>query len=182
MLVMTNRTQGSEWSLSPRTRAVVPLALLCGLVAGCVVLPAKARVAQIGDMPIPSGGVAVSVLFSRDFSPETRKSLGEEMVECVTRGLTEAAPEVRLVPDEEFYRAVFGVKPGEVLLRADTIGTLLARPDIRQRVAESGLTHLILVGGATHHYSHGASIDGIPNVMYFWWSSATRNTQLMTSA
>jgi hypothetical protein len=134
--------------------AGVLVVLLSGLVAGCIVipLPAEVKVGQRGDVQAPSSGIALSVLFSHDFSTETSRSLGEEMVECVTRGLAEAAPEVRLVPEEEFHRAVFGVKPGEVLLRADTIGTLLARPDIGQRVSQSGLTHFILVGGATKTY------------------------------
>lgn len=151
---MTNRTRWSEWSLPPRACAVMLVALLTGLLAGCIVIPLSAtvEVAQSGDVQAPSGGIALSVLFARDFSPGTPRSLGEEMVECVTHGLAKAAPEVRLVPEEEFYRAVFGVKPGEVLLRADTIATLLARPDIGQRVRESGLTHFILVGGATKTY------------------------------
>jgi hypothetical protein len=130
----------------------VLVVLLSGLLAGCVVIhlpAAEVNVAQSGDVLTPSSGVALSALFSRDFSPETSRSLGEEMVECITRDLAKAAPEVRLVSEEEFYRAVFGVKPGEVMLRADMIGPLLARPDIRQRVRESGLTHFILVGGAT---------------------------------
>jgi hypothetical protein len=129
--------------------------LLSGLVAGCIVIPltAEVKVAQSGDVQAPSSGIALSILFAHDFSPETSRSLGKEMVECVMRDLAKAEPDVRLVPEEEFYRAVFGVKPGEVSLRADTIATLLARPDIRQRVGESGLTHLILVAGTTHHHS-----------------------------
>jgi len=124
-------------------------ALLSGLVAGCIVLPAKVEVAQRGDVLTPSGEIALSVLFSHDNSPETPRYLREMMVKCVTDGLAKAALEVRLVSEEEFHRAVFGVKPGEVFLRADTIRTLLARPDISQRVRESGLTHLILVGSPT---------------------------------
>jgi hypothetical protein len=151
--------------------------LLAGLLAGCMVIPAKAKVAQSGDMQAPSGRIALTVLFSLDFSPETPKSLGAEMVECITRGLTDAAPEVRLVPEVEFYRAVFGVRPGEVLLRADTIGTLLARPDIRQRIGESGLTHLILVGGATHHHSPGR----IEAPQLAIGGHSTRSTQLTAS-
>jgi len=112
----------------------------------------QVKVARSGDVLTPSGGIALSVMFSRDISPETLRSFGEEMVECVTRDLAKAVPEARLVPEEEFHRTVFGVKPGEVFLRADTIRTLLDRPDIGQRVRESGLTHLILVGGATKTY------------------------------
>jgi len=148
---MTNRNRESEWPLPRRACAGMLVVLLSGLSAGCIVIPhsAEVKVRQSRDVQAPSGVVALSVLFARDFSPETSRSLGEEMVECVTRDLAKAAPDVRLVPEEEFYRAIFGVKPGEVFLRADTIGPLLARPDIRQRVRESGLTHLILVGGAT---------------------------------
>lgn len=149
--IMTNRTRWFEWSLALRACAVVLVALLSGLVAGCIVIPltAEVKVGQSGDVQAPSSGIALSVLFARDL---TSRSLGEEMVECVTHGLAKAAQEVRLVSEEEFHRAVFGVKPGEVLLRADTITTLLARPDIQQRVRESGLTHFILVGGATKVY------------------------------
>jgi hypothetical protein len=88
------------------------------------------------------------------------------------------------VPEEEFYRAVFGVKPAEVLLRADTIGTLLARPDIRQRVGESGLTYLILVGGGTH-YSGGSSgfvgAGGFGAAIVAGVTEKTRSTHLTAS-
>jgi hypothetical protein len=76
---------------------------------------------------------SVAVLFTRDFSPETPKSLGEEVVECVTHGLLKTAPDVRIVAEQQFDRTIFGLKPGEILLRKDTIRILLARPDIRQR-------------------------------------------------
>ena len=149
LATLMTRKRGSEWALRPQACAGVLAALLSGLVAGCIVLPAQVEVAQSGDVLTPSGGIALSVLFSHDFSPETPRNLREKMVKCVTDGLAKAALEVRLVSEEEFHRAVFGVKPGEVFLRADTIRTLLARPDISQRVRESGLTHLILVGSAT---------------------------------
>jgi hypothetical protein len=155
----------------------VLVVLMVVLVAGCIVIPATAKVSQSGDVQAPSGAIALSVLFSSDFSPGTSKRLGDEMVECVTHGLAEAAPEVRLVPEVEFYRAVFGLKPGEVLLQADTIRTLLARPDIRQRAGESSLTHLILVGGATHAYSSGKfDAGGLGGAAY-----TTRSTRLTAS-
>ena len=147
--IMTNRTRRFEWSLALRACAVVLLALLSRLVAGCIVIPlpaAEVKVAQSGDVQAPSSGIALSVLFSHDFSPETSSSLGEEIVECVTHGLAKEAPEVRLVSEEEFHRAIFGLKPGEVFLQADTIATLLARPDIGQRAREVGVTHFFWWG------------------------------------
>ena len=168
--LMTSWTRRPKRVLPPCACSGMLVALLTGLLAGCMVIPAKVKVAQSGNVQAPSEGISLSVLLSHDFSPETPKHLGAEMVECVTRGLAEAAPEVRLVPEEEFYRAVFGVKPGEALLRADTIGTLLARPDIRQRVSESGLTHLILVGSATHHRG------GPSSFLSYQWKRRTRLT------
>jgi hypothetical protein len=160
------------------------VALMAWLLAGCIVIPAKATVAQSGGVRTPSGGVALSVLFSYDSSPETPKSLGEEMIECVTRGLTETAPGVRLVPEEEFHLAVFGVKPGEVMLRADTIATLLARPDIKRRVGASGLTHLILVGGATRNWPDEGFFVGTGGFgagVAVGWTGTTRSTRLTAS-
>jgi len=169
--LMTNRKRGSEWPLSPRACAGMLAVLLCGLSAGCIVLPAKAKVAQSGDVLTPSGGIALSVLFSRDFSPETLRSFGDEMAECVTHDLAKAVPKIRLVHEEEFHRAIFGLKPGEVFLRADMIGPLLARPDIRQRVAESGLTHLILLEGATRSTPVSGSNRGVGSAVFGWMRS-----------
>lgn len=158
-------------------------AVLAVVLAGCVVIPAKATAIRSGEVQAASGGLAVAVLFSRDFSPDMPKGLGEDIVKCVTRGLRETAPEVRLVSEEDFDQAVFGVKPGEVLLRRETIKPLLARPDIRQRVRESNLTHLILVEGATRH-DPGDSSSGSMAIPYVWmggWSESTRHTQFVAS-
>src|SRR5262245_3528919 len=169
-------------SLAP-TFAVGLLAVLAVVLVGCVVIPAKATVTRSGEVQPASGGLAVAVLFSRDFSPDMPKGLGEDIVKCVTRGLRETAPEVRLVSEEDFDRAVFGVKPGEVLLRRETIKPLLARPDIRERVRESQLAHLILVEGATRH-DRGGSSSGPITIPYVWvgaWGESTRRTQFIAS-
>ena len=169
-------------SLAP-TFAVGLLAVLAVVLVGCVVMPAKATITRSGEVQPASGGLAATVLFSRDFSPDTPKGLGEDIVECVVRGLRETAPEVRLVSEEDFDRAVFGVKPGEVLLRRETIKPLLARPDIRERVRESHLTHLILVEGATRH-DPGGSSSGPITIPYVWvgaWGESTRRTQFIAS-
>ena len=59
---MTNRTRRSEWPLSPRTHAAMLVALLIGLLAGCIVLlPTKEKVTQSGDVLTPYGGIALSI-------------------------------------------------------------------------------------------------------------------------
>jgi hypothetical protein len=158
-------------------------AVLAVVLAGCVVIPAKATVTRSGQVQAASGGLAVAVLFSRDFSPDMPKGLGDDIVKCVTRGLRETAPKVRLVSEEDFDQAVFGVKPGEVLLRRETIKPLLARSDIRERIRESHLTHLILVEGATRH-DPGGSSSGPVTIPYVWvgaWGESTRRTQFIAS-
>jgi len=164
--------------IRPVVRACVTglLVPLIGFSGGCVAIPTKANVAQSGEVQAADGALTATVLYSRDFSPETPRSLGEEVVECVTRGLTETAPEIRIVSEEEFDRAIFGVKSGEVLLRRDTIGPLLTRPDVSQRVGQSGLTHLILVEGATHNVPGNSGSWVVPYSMGAWGESK-RNTQ-----
>jgi hypothetical protein len=144
----------------PRSKGCVPahqglLAVaLATLLSGCIVpVAVKPESERTGDVRRSSGAVAVSVVFSRDFSPEAPNNLGQEMVACVTEGLTAAVPEVRLVSSAEVHRALFGVQPGGVLLRADVLPALLARPEIRRRASEIRLTHLIMVGGHTRQTS-----------------------------
>jgi hypothetical protein len=126
--------------------AVVWAAMLAGCIVPTSVKPESERT---GDVRRSPGALAASVVFSRDFSPEASNSLGQEMVACVTEGLTAAVPEVRLVSSAEFHRALFAVEPGGVLLRADTLPILLAQPETMRRASEIGLTHLIMVGGHT---------------------------------
>jgi len=159
---------------------VTARALMIGLtmaLAGCVVMPAKATIVQTGSLPAAAGGIAVAVLFSRDFSPETPTSLGREMVDCVNHGLAKVIPDIRIASEEEFARTIFGLKPGEILLRRDTIGALLTRPDIAQRISRSGLTHVILVEGATHHDTGDGGLAQVPHVWLGAWSESKRRTE-----
>jgi hypothetical protein len=164
-----------------RVRTAVLTAVLAGLLGGCIVpIPAKATASRSANLP-PSGQTAVVVLFSPDFSPQTPPGLGRDMVRCITRGVEKAAPGVRLVSEKDFHHALFAARPGEVLLRHDTIADLFARPAIAQRVRDLGLTHLVLVAGETSR--QGAQVAGgaagpcCAAVM----SEATKSTRLAAS-
>ncbi len=191
--MMDQQSKRFVWAspvLSHRPRA---LALAVGLTvasAGCVVpLPAKAKVDRTGELSSRSGGVVLSVVFSHDFAPETPENTGRDIVNCVTRGIAEAVPDARLMSSGEFHRAIFAVEAGEVLLRLDTIGVLFGRDDVKQRVQRIGLTHLILVGGATHrdielgvapviplgHPGLGATLAGPA------WAAGKRHTRFAAS-
>jgi hypothetical protein len=111
-----------------RSATVVLVVAASGVGAGCIIFAGKAHVTSSGKVPLSAGGIALSVVFSHDFSADTPRSLGNNIVDCVTRGLTEAAPDVRVLAADDFHRLVFRVKPGGVLLRPDTITSLLSRP------------------------------------------------------
>lgn len=156
------------------------LAVVSALLAGCVVpISAKPETQRMGDVRGSSGSLAVAVLFSRDFSPETSDSLGHAMVACITDGLAGAVPEVRLVSSTELHRALSGVAPGGVLLRADVLAPLRARPETRRRAREIGLTHLIMVAGQTWQTGEPGGSGG--GGAAAGWVAGTRSTRLTAS-
>ena len=129
-----------------RLRAGFVLAL-AALLTGCV-MPASVKTSTSEVTPLRlEEERKVAVLFSSDFSPETPGGLGEDMTECIGRALQKVLPRGSVVREEKFYEVVFpGLTPRQVLLRADTLPTLVARPEIRQRLDQLGLHYLILVG------------------------------------
>jgi hypothetical protein len=119
-------------------------------LAGCVVVPAtKVKTSREVLAPVAlAEGRKVAVVFSADFSPETTMKLGSDMIECIRKAVRDTAPGFALVSPADFYGAVFpGLVPQQVLIRADTIPALLARPEIRERIDRAGIGHLVLVGG-----------------------------------
>jgi hypothetical protein len=91
--------------------AGVAFVVLGSVAAGCVVFPTAANVTTTGQLSAPTRGIALAVVFSHDHAPETRRHLGKEMVDCIVKGVADAAPDVRVVSAEEFHRVVFGSSP-----------------------------------------------------------------------
>ena len=160
--------------------SLAALAVVLAGLGGCIVpIPAPAtasRTADLGWTDVPT----VAVLYSLDFAPETPASLGREMVACITRRLAKTAPDVRLVSAAEFFREVFAGEAGAVLLRRETLPELLAQPHVAGRLGRAGLTHLVLVGGATTRTGRpvagGAAFGGV-GVAF----EATKSTRLSAS-
>ena len=124
------------------------LAVILPLV-GCVVVPAS-QVQTSSEMPpLTLGeGRKIAVLFSSDFSPQASRALGEDMVKCIRAAVRDDMPGVTVVSQEEFFTAVFpGLTSQQVLLRADTIPVLVARPDLRRRIDQARIDYLVMVGG-----------------------------------
>lgn len=92
----------------------------------------------------------VSVIFSPQVSPGTTSTLGQEMVDCVTRSIQITLPAVRAVSSDEFHRVAFPDVAAEVApLSSESLGYLLNQSDFRDRIASLRVRYLILVGGAT---------------------------------
>ena len=140
-------TTSRAWSA--RLLSLAVLAVVMTGFSGCIIpIPAPATATRTADLA--SGGEPiVVVLYSKDFAPETPAGLGREMVTCITRRVAKTAPDVRLVSEAEFFREVFEAEASAVLLRPETLQGLLAQPHVAARLTSTGLTHLVLVGGAT---------------------------------
>ena len=59
--------------------------------------------------------------------------------------------------------------------------SLLSRPEIKQRVEDSGLTHLILVAGSTHHRPGQPFGGALPPALAIGGLRTTRSTRLTAS-
>jgi len=158
--------------------AAAAVSAACGACV-FVPLPAETTVVRTGSAVASERPLVVTVLVNPD-DDRTTRSLGRQMVDCITRRLSETTPVVRVAQPKEFYHSLFQLEPEEVLLNAATVPTLLSRPDIRQRADDAGLTHLILVSGATVQQGD-PQVGGIPPVFLLGWMDASRNTRLIAS-
>src|SRR4051794_4210693 len=87
---------------------VVVLITTAGLT-GCAVVPAS-RVDTQREIssPVALGeGRKIAVLFSPDFSPQTSRSLGEKMVDCIRTAVRDDMPGVTVMSQEHFFAAAF---------------------------------------------------------------------------
>ena len=156
--------------------------VLAALLTGCVVVPAKVKTSQEVAAPLNlEEGRKIAVLFSSHFSPETRADVGRDMVECIERALREGLPGASVVQQEQFYEAVFpGLTSKQVLLRADTLPILVARPEIRQRLDQLGLHYLILVGADVRSVVGGGALLLWPlPLLWMGWGTQVQMTAVL---
>lgn len=161
-------------------RVALRLAIIVPFV-GCVVVPAS-QVQTSREMvsPLALGeGRKVAVLFSSDFSPQTSRALGDDMVKCIRAAVRNDLPGVTVASQEEFFAAVFpGLTPQHVLLRADTMPVLVARREIRERIDRAGIDYLVMVGGRIESRSEIIGLGPAPVVMGGWDKHAKMNATL----
>jgi hypothetical protein len=128
-------------------RAGVALNVLIAL-GGCVVVPAsKVNTSRDVSAPVILGeGRRIAVMYSADFAPLIQRSLGLDMVDCIRDAVRAGVPHVAVLTQDQFFPLIFpGLSARQVLIRADTIPALLAREEIRRRLDEAEIDHLILV-------------------------------------
>jgi hypothetical protein len=161
-------------------RLALTLAVILSLV-GCVVVPAS-QIQTSREISVPldlGGGRKIAVLFSSDFSPETSRSLGEKMVDCIRTAVRDSMPGVTVVSQEHFFAVAFpGLTPQQVLIRADTIPALVARLELRQRINQAAIDYLVMVGGQIEGQSYGGLLGPAPVVLGSWDKHAKMNATL----
>jgi hypothetical protein len=73
---------------------------------------------------------------------------GEKVVGCITGGIHEKHPRVRVVPPDEFRRTAFpDLTPEEVSSELLDIALLVEQPEFQERIAPLGIRYLILAWG-----------------------------------
>ena len=153
-------------------RVALTLGVILPLV-GCVVVPASKVQTSREMSPLTLGeGRKIAILFSSDFSPQTSRALGEDMVKCIRAAVRDDMPGVTVVSQEEFFTAVFpGLTPEQVLIRADTIPALVARRELRQRIDQAGIDYLVLVGAQIDRRSY---LEGGSGIVWGGWDKNAR--------
>jgi len=162
-------------------RVALTLAVIILSLVGCVVVPAsQVQTSREISAPLDLGeGRKIAVLFSSDFSPQTSRSLGEKMVDCIRTAVRDGVPGVTVVSQEHFFAAAFpGLTPQQVLIRADTIPALVARLELRQRIDQAAIDYLVMVGGQIEGQSYGGLLAPAPVVVGGWDKHAKMSATL----
>jgi hypothetical protein len=95
-------------------------------------------------------GAAIAFVFSREFSLAGQPVQEKEIIGCISGAVRKAHPTLRIVPPEEFRRAVFfDLAPEAAPNNPEYFALLLDHPTFRERVAPLGIRYLISVVGGT---------------------------------
>jgi hypothetical protein len=159
--------------------AVATLALIAlVLLAGCVLVKTGAKTSQESHSSVRiAEGERVGILFSSDAAPEIPVSFGQKMVECVGDSARKMGRALSLLQQEEIYAELFpGLTPRQVMIRADTLPLLVARPEVQDRINRLRLRYLVLVGGDLGGEAAGVLIPSAPPGGLLWWQSRVRFT------
>ncbi len=150
--------------------------LLCAALAACAPLPPVAT----GVVEASRGEIPVGVVWWPAGEADVHGALGSEMEACVTARIREVAPEIAVTPQRAVRDALYPLlEPATQPATEAAFAALLAREDVRRRLATRGLRYLVAVAGGTREAELrglvlcGAGYGGGGCLGYAWQDETT---------
>lgn len=152
---------GSQWA--------VALAFLF-LVSGCM----QARVDESRELHTRIQKDEAVVILAK---PQVEGASAEdEFIHCVASGLAGPDGAIATRTDEQFTDALFPwFEPGTAPTKPEGVASLLTRPGVAERVADSGVRYIVWLDGGTQKTDGGGSLacgasPGVAGCIGFgWW-------------
>jgi hypothetical protein len=134
-----------------RIRTGLMRALVVAVLLACA-LPLRAQLPPV--QPIPVG-----VVWWPADPADAALALGDELLACLAERMLEVAPEISVVPQRAIRDALFPLlEPATQPASVEAFAALLARPDVRERLARRGLRYLVAFAGRTDKPAPGGGI------------------------
>lgn len=160
-------------SIAFRSRCIVaslPAAAVALSLTGCM----QARVEESREMPTKiAQGEAVVILAK----PQIEGAGAEDgFMDCVSEGLKDGGEAITVHGNNDFVDKMFPwFEPGTAPAKPEAIATLLTKPGVSEKVADSGVRYVVWLDGSTQKTDGGGSIacgaaPGAAGCIGFgWW-------------
>lgn len=153
--------------------------LLCAALAACAPLPSAQTRADLAS----PGQIAVGIVWWPAGESDIPGALGSEMEACLTARIREAAAEIAVTPQRAVRDALYPLlEPATQPADEAAFAALLAREDVRGRLARRGLRYLLAVTGGTREAEPGGAIlcgagFGAGGCLGYAWQDETTTLQ-----
>jgi hypothetical protein len=126
------------------------------------------------ELAYPSVSVGI-VGWPTSDSTEMTHGFGGDIEECLTKHIHEVAPEIVVVTQRAIRDALFPLlEPSTQPATEEDFAALLAREDVRARLAHRGLRYLIaFAGGTIARDVHAFGVCSYTGCLVFAWSDET---------
>jgi hypothetical protein len=140
------------------------------LLTGCM----HARIEESRELPTPISGEEAVVVLAK---PQIEGAGAEDgFMDCLADNLSSGKKAIKVHGNNEFVDKMFPwFEPGTAPLKPEAVATLLARPGLTERVAETGVRYVVWLDGATRKTDGGGSLacgaaPGAAGCIGFgWW-------------
>ncbi|MFO1425979.1 MAG: hypothetical protein U1F11_03200 [Steroidobacteraceae bacterium] len=140
------------------------------LLSGCM----HARTEESRELQTQIGRDEAVVILAK---PQIEGAAAEDgFMDCVGKGLASGATGLHVAGNNAFVDSLFPwFEPGTAPTRPEAVATVLSRPGVAERVAQTGVRYIVWLDGGTHKTDGGGSLacgaaPGAAGCIGFgWW-------------